>query len=104
MPADSEHVLPLEDAEIAYRWGNGYHQAKRNSFPVASEFSFEGDDTPLDKLTIKNLTYILSRRGRQQPTCIRKWPLALANVQGGHTPDWPTIASLYSNAFLSSKD
>jgi hypothetical protein len=35
---------------------------------------------------------------------MKKWPEALADVQGGYTTDWPTIASLYSNAFLSSKD
>jgi hypothetical protein len=59
-----EHVrLRPEDAEIASKWGNGYHKAKRNSFPVASEFSLEGDDTPLDKLTIKKNSPISSLGG-----------------------------------------
>jgi hypothetical protein len=100
--ADSEHNVPPDDAEIAAKWGNGYHHAKQTSFPVASEFSFEGDDTPLDKITIQKLTYIISKKARSPLTCIKKWPAALANVQGGYIPDWPTIASLYSNAFLSS--
>jgi hypothetical protein len=92
--AGSEHTVPPEDAEIAAKWGNGYHHAKRTSFPVASEFSSEGDDTPLDRITIQKLTYIISKKARSPPTCMKKWPEALANVQGGYTPDWPTIASL----------
>jgi hypothetical protein len=70
--ADSEHTVPPEDAEIAAKWGNGYHHAKRTSFPVASESSFEGDDTPLDKITIQKLTYILSKKARSPPTCIKR--------------------------------
>jgi hypothetical protein len=56
------NTLP-RNAEPAAAWGNGYIQAKRNSFPVAAEFSLEGDDTPLDKLTVKKLTYSISARG-----------------------------------------
>jgi hypothetical protein len=60
--ADSKHTVPPEDAEIVAKWGNGYHHAKRTSFSIASEFSFEEDDTPLDKITIQKLTYIISKK------------------------------------------
>jgi hypothetical protein len=96
--AGSEHAVPPEDAEIAAKWGNGYHHAKRTSVPVASKFSSEGDETPLDKITIQKPTYIISKKARSPPTNIKKWP------EAGYTLDWPTIASLYSNAFLYSKD
>jgi hypothetical protein len=59
--ADSEHTVPREDAEIAAKWGNGYHHAKRTSDPVAPEFSFGGVDTFLDKVTIQKLIYIISK-------------------------------------------
>jgi hypothetical protein len=62
------HVTPPKDAEIAAQWGSGYVHAKRVSFPVAAEFSFKGDTTPLDKLIIKKLTYLISRRNSTPPT------------------------------------
>lgn len=94
-----------EDAEHAAAWGNGYIHSKRNSFPVAAEFSLEGDDTPLDKLTVKKLTYLISRKGRKPPNCIKNWTETLTPLPRGVAPlDWKAIASLFNNGFLSSKD
>jgi hypothetical protein len=73
-----EHVTIPDDAEIAARWGTGYIHAKRTSFPVASEFTFEGDKTPLDRLTIKKLTYMISKRNSTPSTCIKTWRKTLA--------------------------
>jgi hypothetical protein len=92
-----------DDAEIAARWGSGYIHAKRISFPVVSEFTFEGDKTPLDQLTVKKLTYLISRRKSTPPTCIKNWPKTLA-IGGRPLPPWDTSTALFSNAFLSSKD
>jgi hypothetical protein len=83
--ADSEHTVPPEDAERAAKWGNGYHHAKRTSFPVASEFSFEGDDTPLDKITIQKRTYIISKKARSPPACIKKAGGPCQRARGLHT-------------------
>src|SRR6056297_3495306 len=94
-----------EEAEHAAKWGNGYIQAKRNSFPVADEFTLEGDDTPLDKLSVKRLTYLISKRERKPPSCIKKWTEKLTPLPRGTPPlDWKAISSLFTNAFLSSKD
>ena len=75
-----------EDAEHAAKWGNGYIQAKRNSFPVAAEFTLEGDDTPLDKLSVKRLTYLISKRERKPPSCIKNGPKSSPLSQEGLPP------------------
>jgi hypothetical protein len=96
--------LQLAPIEInTSRWGTGYIHAKRYSYPVASEFTFEGDKTPLDRLTIKKLTYLISKRNSIPPTCIKNRPKTLA-IGEKPFPPWNTIAALYSNAFSSSKD
>jgi hypothetical protein len=63
---NSEHITTPDDAEIAARWGTGYIHARRISFPVASGFTFEGDKTPLDQLTIKK-THLLDFRAEEHP-------------------------------------
>jgi hypothetical protein len=96
-----------KDAEPAAAWGNGFIQAKRNSFPVAAEFSLKGVDTPLDKLTVKKLTYIISARGRRPPSCIKNGPKPLHLSPGARRASplgWKAIASLFTTNFLSSKD
>jgi hypothetical protein len=97
-------TLPT-DAEPAARWGNGHIHAKRNCFPLAAEFTFNNDGTPLDQLTVKKLSYLISKRGRQPPTCIKKWTYTLTPLPRGSTPlDWKAISSVFTSAFLSSKD
>eukprot|EP00962_Isochrysis_galbana_P050477 scaffold21855_cov140-Isochrysis_galbana.AAC.1 len=59
---------PPAQCELAAKWGTNYIESKRCSFPVAEEFSFNGGDTPLDQLTVKKLTYLISARLRKPPS------------------------------------
>jgi hypothetical protein len=73
---------------------------------VAAEFSFEGDTTPLNKLTIKNnLSHLSSQQ--HSPLVHKK----IARDSGlpqtsekGPSPPGTTLSAIYSSSFLSLKD
>jgi hypothetical protein len=99
---NSEHVTPPADTEIAARWGTGYIHAKRISFPVASEFTFEEDKTLLDHLATQKLTNLIFRRKNTPPSCthaLRTGPRPSPSAEGPSrhgTQSQPSIPTHFS--------
>ena len=61
----------------AVRWGAGYKGPTVTSYPLPSEFSFEGQATPLDRLTVKHLTLLFTAHVHKPPSCLTSWPRRL---------------------------
>jgi hypothetical protein len=72
--ATGDTPVPLpEDISYAARWGSQYIKPRRNCFPLPSDYSLGGSQIPLDKLTIKAITIIISYKKRRPPNALAKW-------------------------------
>eukprot|EP00962_Isochrysis_galbana_P058217 scaffold31140_cov88-Isochrysis_galbana.AAC.1 len=49
------------------RWGNGYKGTAATQFPHPDMYSLQNSRIPLDQLTVRHLTRILSARKRKHP-------------------------------------
>ena len=55
------------------RWGRGVTGPAATAFPLAAEWTFEGLNKPLNKITTKDLTRLFTEQTRKDPTCIGTW-------------------------------
>eukprot|EP00962_Isochrysis_galbana_P057722 scaffold30225_cov146-Isochrysis_galbana.AAC.1 len=59
------------------RWGNGYKGTAATQFPHPEIYSLHDSRIPLDQLTVRHLTRILSARKRKHPPAKAAWQARL---------------------------
>ena len=55
------------------KWGRGITGPAATAFPIPREWTFEGLDKPLDRVTTRDLTRVFTELERKDPTCIETW-------------------------------
>ena len=82
------------------RWGNGYKGTAATQFPHPNMYSLQNSRIPLDQLTVRHLTRILSARKRKHPPAKMAWQARL-NIKD-HV--WEDAASRCTTTFLTPRD
>eukprot|EP00962_Isochrysis_galbana_P026255 scaffold8125_cov113-Isochrysis_galbana.AAC.1 len=82
------------------RWGNGYKGTAATQFPHPDIYSLHDSRIPLDQLTVRHITRILSARKRKHPPAKAAWQARL-NIKD-HV--WEDAASRCTTTFLTPRD
>jgi hypothetical protein len=82
------------------RWGKGYKGTAGTQFPHPNMYSLQDPRIPLDQLTVRDLTHLLSARKRRFPSALEAWHKRL-NLRDH---EWAEIATRYTTTFLTPRD
>jgi hypothetical protein len=82
------------------QWGEGHTQAQ---FPRPKEYTLGDIGSPLDRISVKQLTLEFSKNKRTPPTAPNEWNKRMLSIKQT-PPDWAIVADRYATRFLTQKD
>jgi hypothetical protein len=82
------------------QWGDGHTHVQ---FPRPKEYTLGDIGTPLDRISVEQLTLEFSKNIRTAPTAPKEWNKRMVSIKQT-PPDWTIVADRCAARFLTHKD
>jgi hypothetical protein len=82
------------------QWGDGHTHVQ---FPRPKEYTLGDIGSPLDRISVKQLTLEFTKNKRTAPTAPKEWNKRMISIKQA-PPDWTIVADRYAARFLTHKD